>query len=126
MSEQIGRHHGDCFLVPGPVRMTAATLEAMATPTMTARGPEFRNIMAVLNQRLRIAFNLSPSTPESGANSWTGEDGYGVIVVSGSGTAAMEMVLANRFSKSDKILVPTNGKFGERVAQMGVRFADCT
>jgi aspartate aminotransferase-like enzyme len=106
--------------------MNAATLEAMATPTMTARGPEFRKVMAVLNQRLRIAFNLSPSSPEIGTNSWTGEDGYGVIVVSGSGTAAMEMVLSNRFSKSDKILVPTNGKFGERVAQMGDRFADCT
>ena len=56
--------------------MNAATLEAMATPTMTARGPEFRRVMAVLNQRLRIAFNLSPSSPEIGTNSWTGEDGY--------------------------------------------------
>ncbi len=106
--------------------MTEATLSAMATPTITARGPEFRKVMAELNQRLRIAFNLSPSSPESGTQSWSGEDGYGVIVVSGSGTAAMEMVLANRFSSEDKILVPTNGKFGERVAQMGSRFADCT
>ena len=50
--------------------------------------------------------------------SWTGEDGYRVVVVSGSGTAAMEMVIANRFRNNDLVLVPTNGKFGERVADI--------
>ena len=35
-------HEGDCFLVPGPVRMSDACLQAMATPVMTARGTEFR------------------------------------------------------------------------------------
>ena len=29
-------HTGDCFLVPGPVRMNDACLKAMATPVMTA------------------------------------------------------------------------------------------
>ena len=53
--------------------------------------------------------------------SWTGSDGYRVIVVSGSIAAAMEMVMANRFRPNDRVLVPTNGKFGERVAEMGAR-----
>jgi len=43
----------DCFLVPGPVRMNDACLQAMATPVMTARGPEFRKVMAELNSGLR-------------------------------------------------------------------------
>ena len=30
----------------------------------------------------------------------------------------MEMVIANRFRRNDRVLVPTNGKFGERVAHM--------
>jgi aspartate aminotransferase-like enzyme len=30
----------------------------------------------------------------------------------------MEMVIANRFRQNDLVLVPTNGKFGERVAQI--------
>jgi len=111
-------HNGDCFLVPGPVRMNDACLQAMATPVMTARGPEFREVMARLNSGLRYAFNLSPSQPEMKTQSWTGEDGYKVVVVSGSGTAAMEMVIANRFRQNDLVLVPTNGKFGERVAQI--------
>ena len=110
--------NGDCFLVPGPVRMNRACLDAMATPTITARGTEFRDIMASLNSGLRYAFNLTPSLPERKNQSWTGEDGYKVVVVSGSGTAAMEMVMANRFRPNDRVLVPTNGKFGERVAEM--------
>ncbi|MAJ01110.1 MAG: hypothetical protein CMA10_01710 [Euryarchaeota archaeon] len=111
-------HNGDCFLVPGPVRMNDACLQAMATPVITARGPEFREVMAGLNSGLRYAFNLSPSQPKMKTQSWTGEDGYKVVVVSGSGTAAMEMVIANRFRQNDLVLVPTNGKFGERVAQI--------
>ena len=117
-------HEGDCFLVPGPVRMSPACLEALATPTITARGPEFRGIMARLNSGLRYAFNLSPSSGQSKTESWTGSDGYKVITVSGSGTAAMEMVMANRFRPNDRVLVPTNGKFGERVAEMGSRFCN--
>ena len=111
-------HEGDCFLVPGPVRMSDACLQAMATPVMTARGPEFRDVMADLNAGLRYAFNLTPSQRTRGTQSWSGEDGYKVIAVSGSGTAAMEMVIANRFRPNDRVLVPTNGKFGERVAQI--------
>ncbi len=117
-------HSGDCFLVPGPVRMSEACLQAMATPVMTARGAEFRQVMAKLNSGLRYAFNLSPSSPEMKSESWTGEDGYKVVVVSGSGTAAMEMVIANRFRNNDLVLVPTNGKFGERVADICRQFCN--
>ena len=115
-------HEGDCFLVPGPVRMSDACLQAMATPVMTARGTEFRDVMADLNAGLRTAFNLTQSSRERGTESWSGEDGYKVIAVSGSGTAAMEMVIANRFRPNDRVLVPTNGKFGERVAEICKRY----
>ena len=117
---------GVCFLVPGPVRMNDSVLSAMSKPVMTARGPEFRDVMAELNSLLRIAFNLSPSIAQRGEESWAGEDGYRVIVVSGSGTAATEMAIANRFSQHDKVLVPSNGKFGERVAEITSRYCDCT
>ena len=104
--------------------MNPACLEALATPAITARGSEFRDIMARLNSGLRYAFNLSPSLGKRKNESWAGEDGYKVITVSGSGTAAMEMVMANRFRPNDRVLVPTNGKFGERVAEMGDRFCN--
>ena len=117
-------HDGDCFLVPGPVRMSDGCLQAMATPVITARGAEFREVMAKLNSGLRYAFDLSPSPSEMKSQSWTGEDGYKVVIVSGSGTAAMEMVIANRFRSNDLVLVPTNGKFGERVADICRQFCN--
>jgi aspartate aminotransferase-like enzyme len=114
---------GECYLVPGPVKMSNETLNSMSCPVMTARGTEFRDVMAELNGLLRIAFNLSHSNFERGTESFQGEDNYSIIIVSGSGTAAMEMVIANRFSKEDSLLVPTNGKFGERVAELANTFS---
>lgn len=102
--------------------MSTECLQAMSSQVITARGNEFREVMAGLNSGLRYAFNLTPSEGVAKKNSWSGEDGYKVVVVSGSGTAAMEMVVANRFRPNDRVLVPTNGKFGERVAEMCERF----
>ena len=104
--------------------MNQRCLEAMARPVITARGGEFRDVMADLNSGLRYAFNLTPSQPVKKTNSWSSEDDYKVMVVSGSGTAAMEMLIANRFRSNDLVLVPTNGKFGERVAEMCKRFCN--
>ena len=104
--------------------MNQKCLDAMATPVITARGGEFRDVMAELNSGLRYAFNLSASEPKKKTQSWAGDDDYKVMAVSGSGTAAMEMIIANRFRPNDLVLVPTNGKFGERVAEMCKRFCN--
>ena len=56
-------HNGDCFLVPGPVRMSEACLRRLATPVMTDRGPEFRQLVATPISGLSHAFNLTPSKP---------------------------------------------------------------
>ncbi len=120
----MAEYDGDCFLVPGPVRMNQRCLDAMANPVITARGGEFRDVMAELNSGLRYAFKLAPSRPQKKTQSWAGDDDYKVLAVSGSGTAAMEMIIANRFRPNDLVLVPTNGKFGERVAEMCKRFCN--
>ena len=85
----MAEYSGDCFLVPGPVRMNQKCLDAMATPVITARGGEFRDVMAELNSGLRYAFNLAPSEPKKKTQSWAGDDDYKVIVVSGSGTCLL-------------------------------------
>lgn len=117
----------DLFLVAGPVRMSEATLQAMATPVMTARSAEFKRHMFHLHGGLRHAFGLQPSTAtEPGTGAWWGPDEWGVVAVNGSGTAGVEMALANRFGPDDRVLVPTNGKFGERVAEIAARFTNVT
>jgi len=118
--------NGPCWFIPGPTWLTTAVLNGLATPTMTHRSPEFKVVMAELHGRLRHSFALSPTSTEMGQQSQEGEDGYSVVVVSGSGTAAMEMVIANRFGPEDRVLVPTNGKFGERVAQICENFTCVT
>ena len=115
-----------CWFIPGPTRLTDAVLAGLAHPTMTHRSPEFKAVMAELHGRLRHSFALTPTTTEVGQQAQEGDDGYSVVVVSGSGTAAMEMVIANRFGPEDNVLVPTNGKFGERVAQMCHHFSNVT
>ena len=118
----MAEHQGDCFLVPGPVRMNQACLDAMATPVITARGGRIGEVMAELNSGLRYAFNIAPSKPREKDPILGWDDDYKVMAVSGSGTAAMEMIIANGFRPNDLVLVPTNGKFGERVAEMCKRF----
>ena len=54
--------------------MNQRCLEAMSTPFITARGGEFRDVMADLNSGLRYAFNLTPSQPEKKTQSWSSED----------------------------------------------------
>ena len=125
-SDMDSKWEGRCWFIPGPTRLTDAVLAGLSHPTMTHRSPEFKSVMAELHGRLRHSFALTPTTIEVGQQAQEGEDGYSVVVVSGSGTAAMEMVIANRFGSNDNVLVPTNGKFGERVAQLCQHFANVT
>ncbi|DAC23439.1 MAG TPA: alanine--glyoxylate aminotransferase family protein [Candidatus Poseidoniales archaeon] len=125
-SDMDSKWEGRCWFIPGPTRLTDAVLAGLSHPTMTHRSPEFKSVMAELHGRLRHSFALTPTTIEVGQQAQEGEDGYSVVVVSGSGTAAMEMVIANRFGSNDNVLVPTNGKFGERVAQLCQHFANLT
>tara|TARA_B100001113_G_scaffold310783_1_gene274219 strand:- start:58 stop:1278 length:1221 start_codon:yes stop_codon:yes gene_type:complete len=125
-SDMDSKWEGSCWFIPGPTRLTDAVLAGLSHPTMTHRSPEFKSVMAELHGRLRHSFALTPTTIEVGQQAQEGEDGYSVVVVSGSGTAAMEMVIANRFGSNDNVLVPTNGKFGERVAQLCQHFANAT
>ena len=57
-----------CFLVPGPVRMNSQVLTAMSAPVMTARGPEYKSVMAELNHLLRLTFNLAHLLKKEGGN----------------------------------------------------------
>ena len=83
--------NGPCWFIPGPTWLTPAVLEGLSQSTMTHRSPEFKVIMAELHGRLRHSFSLSPTTTEKGQQSHEGEDGYSDVVLSGAGTAAMDL-----------------------------------
>jgi alanine-glyoxylate transaminase/serine-glyoxylate transaminase/serine-pyruvate transaminase len=88
---------------PGPSDVHPRVLRAMATPLIGHLDPAFLEIMDEVQALLRYTFQTS--------NRWT-------IPVSGTGSAAMEAAFANLVEPGDVVLVPSNGYFGLRMAEM--------
>ncbi|MCK9221924.1 MAG: alanine--glyoxylate aminotransferase family protein [Limnochordia bacterium] len=86
--------------IPGPSPVPPRVLRATSKPMMGHRSSEFKVLYADVVGRLKPLFG-------------TEED---VMVITGSGTAAMEAAVANTVSPKDKVLVCVGGKFGERWA----------
>ncbi|ESP90196.1 pyridoxal-phosphate-dependent aminotransferase family protein [Candidatus Halobonum tyrrellensis] len=91
---------------PGPSDVHPRVLRAMATPLVGHLDPAFVEIMDETQELLRYAFRTD--------NEWT-------IPVSGTGSASMEAAIGNVVEPGETMLVPTNGYFGGRMAEMARR-----
>jgi alanine-glyoxylate transaminase/serine-glyoxylate transaminase/serine-pyruvate transaminase len=91
---------------PGPSDVHPRVLRAMSTPLVGHLDPSFVEIMDELQGLLRYAFRTD--------NEFT-------IPVSGTGSASMEAAIGNLVEPGDTVLVPTNGYFGGRMAEMARR-----
>jgi len=91
---------------PGPSPVHPRVLRAMSTPLVGHLDPSFVDIMDETQELLRYAFQTD--------NEWT-------IPVSGTGSAAMEAAIGNLVEPVDTFLAPTNGYFGDRMAEMARR-----
>lgn len=83
---------------PGPTPLLPAAQFAMAAADMHHRTPEFR----ALFQRVLAQLKVFVGTKND------------VLLLSSSGTGAMEASVSNLTSPGDRVLVLTAGKFGER------------
>ncbi|MFN7950904.1 MAG: alanine--glyoxylate aminotransferase family protein [bacterium] len=90
------------LLAPGPTPVAAETALAMAAPLLHHRGPAFRAVFARVRDQLRPVFGTR------------GE----VLVLTCSGTGAMEAAVVNLLSAGDTAIVVRGGKFGERFGAM--------
>ncbi len=86
------------LLSPGPTPVPERVLLAMAQPVIHHRTPQFSGIFAQCAEKLKGLFNTKND----------------VLILSSSGTGAMEASITNCFSKGEKVLVVNAGKFGER------------
>jgi aspartate aminotransferase-like enzyme len=86
------------LFTPGPTPLLPAAQFAMAAADMHHRTAEFR----VLFQKVLAQLKVFVGTRND------------VIVLSSTGTGAMEAAVSNLTSPGDKVLVLTAGKFGER------------
>lgn len=91
---------------PGPSDVHPRVLRAMSAPLIGHLDPAFLRLMNEVQELLRYAFRTG--------NRWT-------IPVSGTGSAAMEAAVANLVEPGDAVLVPANGYFGDRMADMAGR-----
>jgi len=94
------------LLTPGPTPLYPRALQAMAASDIHHRTEDFRAVYRSVLKDLKEVFG-------------TAND---VLVFSSSGTGAMEAAISNLFSRGDKVIVCSAGKFGERWAEIASAF----
>lgn len=96
------------LLGPGPSPVSPNVRAAMGAPSRSHLDPEFMAILDDVRAQLGRVFQAPPGAIAS--------------VVSGTGTAGMETVVANLTEPGMCVLVIVTGYFGERLAQMFERY----
>ena len=90
------------LLNPGPVNVSPRVTAALARGDLCHREPEFGELQASIRARLLEAF--AP-----------GSD-FTAILLTGSGTAALEAAVTSVLSEHGRLVVVSNGVYGERIA----------
>jgi aspartate aminotransferase-like enzyme len=90
------------LVTPGPTPVPPEVLAATAAPIIHHRGPEFRETLARVLDRLALVLRTEND----------------VLLFTSAGTAAMESAVANLCSPGDRVVVVSHGYFGERWAAM--------
>lgn len=92
--------------IPGPTPCPPDILEEMSRPMINHRGPEFKEILLRVTDRLKQVFQ-------------TKED---LFIFTASGTGAMEASVVNTLSPGDHVLGTTSGSFGDRFCRIAEVF----
>lgn len=90
------------LLTPGPTPLYPPALHAMMASDLHHRTEDFRNVYKSALSGLKEVMGTSND----------------VLVFAASGTGAMEASVSNLFSRGDKAIVCSAGKFGERWAEI--------
>jgi 2-aminoethylphosphonate-pyruvate transaminase len=93
------------LLNPGPVTLTERVRSALVHQDICHREPEFAELLTDVRRRLARVY------PEA-------QNGFEAVIVSGSGTCAVEAMLSSFAPSDGKTLVVSNGVYGERMAAM--------
>jgi aspartate aminotransferase-like enzyme len=86
------------LMIPGPTPVPETVLKAMGRHPIGHRSGEFQAVVERTTAQLR----------------WLHQTNSDVLVITGSGTAAMEAGIINTLSRGDRVICGDNGKFGER------------
>jgi 2-aminoethylphosphonate-pyruvate transaminase len=93
------------LLNPGPVNLSARVRAALTSPDLCHREKEFGDLQEAVRRRLLAVYGLD-------ARQWA------PVLLSGSGTAAVEAMLASLVPPDGALLVIDNGVYGARLAEI--------
>ena len=91
------------LMIPGPTPVPESALLALAKHPIGHRTSQFSNVLGEVTQNLK----------------WLHQTQNDVLMLTTSGTGAVEAGMINFLSPGDRIIVGCNGKFGERWAEVG-------
>ena len=95
------------LMIPGPTPVPEQALLAMAKHPIGHRSGDFSQIMAEVTENLK----------------WLHQTQNDVLILTASGTGAMEAGMINFLSRGDRVLCGCNGKFGERWAEVAKAYS---
>lgn len=92
------------LLNPGPVNLSDRVRKALAGPDICHREVEFSELQTGIREKLLDVYSL--------------DEHWAAILLTGSGTSAMEAMLTSLVGANEKILIIENGAYGERLSRI--------
>lgn len=89
-------------MLPGPTNVPNRVMNAMLAPIINHRGDDFRRLYRTIVEKIRMTFQTQSD----------------VVLLTTSGTGAVEASVVNLIKKGDKAIVPVSGEFGSRLADL--------
>jgi 2-aminoethylphosphonate-pyruvate transaminase len=97
------------LLNPGPVTLTERVRRSLLQPDLCHRESEFFDLQDEARARLLAVYALDPAV-------WT------AVLMTASGTAAVESMVAALVPETGRLLIVENGVYGERIAQICAQY----
>ena len=97
------------LLNPGPVTLSERVRRSLLQPDLCHRESEFFDLQDEARSRLLAVYGLDPAQ-------------WAVVLMTGSGTAAVESMMASVVPEKGRVLIVENGVYGERIAQMCAQY----
>ncbi|WP_201325477.1 2-aminoethylphosphonate aminotransferase [Burkholderia sp. E168m23] len=97
------------LLNPGPVTLSERVRRSLPQPDLCHRESEFFDLQDEARARLVAAYELDPAE-------------WAAVLMTGSGTAAVESMIAALVPQDGKLLVIENGVYGERITQIATQY----
>ena len=92
--------------IPGPTPVPDSILKSMTKQMIDHRGPEFVEMLNKVTDTLKKIYQTKGD----------------IFLLTGSGTGGMEAAVVNTLSPGDKVLVVSNGAFGDRFGNIAQAF----